>query len=82
VQDFMNIYKSTGFFGFLFLNQYSHESNEPLKLIDHEMSQFLENFYNDKTISENTILVLFSDHGARFSGLFNFILKLNLIIFF
>jgi len=51
VQDFMSIYKKSGFFGFLFLNQYSHDSNEPLSSIDHELSQFLENFYKDKKIS-------------------------------
>ncbi len=34
------------------------------------MNDFLNQFYTENSISDNTILILFSDHGARFSGSF------------
>ena len=68
VKDFMNVYKKHGFFGWLFLNEYSHDSNDHLRWIDFDFYDFLNYFYQDNSISDNTILVLFSDHGARFSG--------------
>lgn len=68
-EDFMNIYKKQGFFGISLLNQYSHDSNENLEWIDHELFLFLKRFEANKELSSNTILVLFSDHGARFGSL-------------
>ena len=65
----MNIYKENGFFGFMFLNEYSHDSSDLLGMIDDELHDFLNRFYLDKSLSSNTILVLFADHGARFSNI-------------
>lgn len=71
----MNVYKNSGFFGFLFLNEYSHDTNAHLGWIDNDLYNFLENFDNDKSVSDNTVLILLSDHGARFSGIRNNLLN-------
>ena len=68
-EDFMRAYYGTGFFGFMFLNEYSHDSNEKVPWIDDELLNFLKKFYYNKLLSSNTILILFSDHGARFSSI-------------
>jgi hypothetical protein len=68
-QDFMRLYKLNGFFGLLFMNQYSHENNKMVSSLDIELLEFLKNFHQDKSLSSNTILILFADHGARFSEL-------------
>jgi hypothetical protein len=68
-EDFMRVYKHSGFFGLTFLNQYSHDSNNKLKWIDKELLKFLKNFHDDEALRTSTILIMFSDHGARFSEL-------------
>ncbi len=67
--DFMHTYKDSGFFGLTFLNQYSHDSNENLNWIDDHLLHFLENFKRNKALSSSTILILFSDHGARYGSI-------------
>ena len=66
--DFMNKYKSTGFFGFMFLNYYSHDTQDKLSLMDGEIFNFLTRFNNQKAIRDNTILIILSDHGPRFGS--------------
>ncbi|CAF0882063.1 unnamed protein product [Brachionus calyciflorus] len=66
-ENFMSAYKEHGFFGFLFLNEYSHDSTNILGMVDEDLLKFLEFFYNDKDLMENTILILMSDHGPRFN---------------
>ena len=68
-KDFMQTYKKSGFFGFEFLAQYSHDSSKHISWMDDELVKFLEEFKADESISSNTILVLFGDHGPRFSKL-------------
>lgn len=68
VRDFIRIYKKNGFFGLSFIKRYSHDDYSRLKLSDTELFEFLNEFYLDKSVSENTILVVFSDHGPRFSS--------------
>lgn len=65
--DFMNIYKEKGFFGLIFLGEYSHDSSDHLSWVDNELLKFLIKFNENKDISDNTILIIFSDHGPRFS---------------
>jgi hypothetical protein len=69
VDDFMRVYKQSGFFGFLFISEYSHDSHNHLTWIDTPLYEFLERFGADKQLRDSTILVLFSDHGPRFSRL-------------
>lgn len=67
-QDFMNHYANHGFFGFTFLSDYSHDQSNHIKWADEILLKFLQNFESSK-LKENTILILFSDHGPRFSNI-------------
>ena len=67
--DFMRVYGKSGFFSLTFLNQYSHDTNKELSWLDADLLKFLRQFNADETMRANTILILFSDHGARFSEL-------------
>ncbi len=66
--DFMKIYQDTGFFGFMHIKEYTHnEGKNDIRWLD----ETLYNFYNDfkaSPLSSNTILVVFSDHGPRYSS--------------
>lgn len=64
--DFMRQYVSNGFFGFTFLSEYTHDQSNHIKWTDEILFNFLKKFHNSK-LSDNTILILFSDHGPRFS---------------
>lgn len=68
IRDFMRIYKNNGFFGMLHLNQYSHDSLNNLNLIDDELLKFLQEFSSQTDLNNNTILVIYSDHGPRFTA--------------
>ena len=59
-----------GFFGLMYLNRYSHDSTDELSVnhVDERMLAFLTRFAAHQAINENTLLVLFADHGARFSA--------------
>jgi len=65
--DFMKRYSKRGFFGFSFLNEYSHGIDDPLDWADSELLAFLEKF-KENNLHENTILIQFADHGPRFSN--------------
>ncbi len=67
VNDFMNVYKENGFFGFMFIADYSHSNSNYLSQIDLDMYEFLRKFHENKAVSSSTILVMFSDHGPRFT---------------
>jgi hypothetical protein len=69
MNDFMNVYKDDGFFGLIFLGEYSHDSNDRLSWVDNELLKFITRFDENKNVSDNTILILFADHGPRFSNL-------------
>ena len=68
LEDFMRHYKQDGFFGVMHLKHYTHDSNDNLGYLDDLFLDFLHRFESDKSLSENTILMLYSDHGARFSN--------------
>lgn len=61
-------YSQTGFFGMLFLNVYSHDSHEKLGYADADFYNLLTWFTSQDQINSNTILILFADHGPRFSA--------------
>lgn len=68
--DFMNMYKEVGFFGFMHIKQYTHNQGaNDIRWLDNEMMNFYKNFNENKLISSNTILVMFSDHGPRYTAL-------------
>ncbi len=69
-KDFMRVYNNDhdGFFGFLFLNEYSHDTHKNLPWADQEIYNFLVEF-NKKAYKDNTVLIFFSDHGPRFSSI-------------
>lgn len=65
LKEFIKTYKKNGFFGMIHLNEYSHGSSETLNFIDEDLLSFLKEFYSE--FSYNTILIMYSDHGPRFS---------------
>lgn len=67
VNDFMEKYKESGFFGLMFFADYSHSNSFYLNQIDSDIYDFLKNFNENKALSSSTILIVFSDHGPRFS---------------
>ena len=64
----MSLFNKKGFFGSMFIAEYSHDSINRLSMADDVLYDFLVNFKQNKQTSENTILMLFSDHGPRFSA--------------
>ena len=67
LEDYMQAYKAHGFFGLMHMKHYTHNSNIRLSYLDNQLLQFLESFHSDTSLSSNTILFLYSDHGSRFS---------------
>lgn len=65
--DFMRKYDSNGFFGLMFFSTYSHDATSHLTWVDQQLNTFLTEFRNSRAF-ENTLLVLFSDHGPRYSS--------------
>ncbi len=67
--DFMNMYKDTGFFGFMHIKEYTHnEGVNDIRWLDDTLYKFYKDF-KESSLSSNTILVMFSDHGPRYSSL-------------
>ena len=70
IEDFMRNYKERGFFSFSHIKLYTHdEGKNDVTWLDDPFLRFLTNFYEDPSISQNTILIMFSDHGPRYSKL-------------
>uniref|UniRef100_A0A7E5A260 DUF229 domain-containing protein n=1 Tax=Panagrellus redivivus TaxID=6233 RepID=A0A7E5A260_PANRE len=67
ISDFMAGYKSTSKFLLLHQNRYSHDGNT-LGLEDAAFAKFLKES-EEKRLFENAVLMVFADHGARFTGL-------------
>lgn len=65
IEDFMNVYEKHGFFGVMFLGEYSHDSHKHLQWIDEILYNYLVEFSKSR-FAENTALIFFADHGARF----------------
>ena len=70
IEQFAKAYHKTGFFAFNFFAEYSHDVNRRiLSKIDLEFYNFLKEFKTNTDLYGNTILVIFSDHGPRYSYL-------------
>ena len=65
VRQFFDAYKNTPKFSFLFYSEFSHGEPIRLTLLDDDLVMFLRTL-KDAGHLENTLLVLMSDHGARF----------------
>lgn len=66
--DFAVTYKQQSFFGFFWINSFSHNINNHPE----ESDTIIENFLNRLSytgVLEDTFIILFSDHGIRFGEL-------------
>lgn len=68
VSDFLSVYKHTKTFGFAYLSRFYHNSDSIVKQADDILTNFLENFISNGH-ANNTVLIVFSDHGSRFGNL-------------
>ena len=68
IRDLYDMYPNQPKFSFLFHSQYSHDSNNRLPYGDEELLQFLQ-LMHQRGYFDQTMLILMSDHGARFSSL-------------
>jgi hypothetical protein len=67
-RDLFDMYPSQPKFSFIFHSQYSHDSNNRLPYGDDELLEFLQ-LMNQRGYLDNTMFILMSDHGNRFSSL-------------
>jgi hypothetical protein len=66
-EDFLHTYKDTGFFGMSHFNHYTHDEDfNDITWQDNDLFDFFQKFYNDRTVSDNTVLFVYSDHGPRY----------------
>ncbi|CAF1054818.1 unnamed protein product [Rotaria sp. Silwood1] len=68
IRDLFEMYPSQPKFSFVFHSQYSHDSNNALPYADDELVEFLK-LMHKRGYFDNTMLILMTDHGARFSSL-------------
>ncbi|CAF2754822.1 unnamed protein product [Rotaria sp. Silwood2] len=68
IRDLFEMYPSQPKFSFVFHSQYSHDSNNALPYADDELLEFLK-LMHKRGYFDNTMLILMTDHGARFSSL-------------
>ena len=67
INQFWSAYSRNRKFFFAFFKQYSHDGYASGSLLDTSLIKFLENF-SQKEYDRKTILMLMTDHGARFSA--------------
>ena len=65
VKDLFDTYTETPKLSFSWLSDYSHSSTDILKTADEDLLEFIKEL-NRKNHLNNTLLILMSDHGARF----------------
>lgn len=67
MRDFLDAYRDQLKFSFVFHSEYSHEATNKLQWADSDLRDFLS-YMNEKGHLNNSLLVLMSDHGARFQN--------------
>lgn len=67
-KDFLEAYQDQLKFSFVFHSEYSHEANNKLQWADSDLKDFLS-YMNETGHLNNSLLVLMSDHGARFQNI-------------
>ena len=68
MNEFVEVYKHQPKFGFIFHSEFSHTGNSQVKIMDEPIVDLLEHL-NKANVLNNSILLLMSDHGARFQQL-------------
>ncbi|CAF1340731.1 unnamed protein product [Adineta ricciae] len=68
IKEYVHLYSNEKKFSFLFHSDYSHNSNNNLPYADQELFQFLQ-YLRDLGYLNKTILLILTDHGARYSHL-------------
>lgn len=70
IEEFYSIYKNERKFSFLFHSEYTHGHSSQLQVADDDLLSFLKRLKTNNVLN-NTVLILMSDHGARFQALRN-----------
>ena len=65
IKHFFQVYPDMPKFSFIFNSELTHDQFNGLKLIDDDLTSFLQDF-NATGYLDNSILILMSDHGARY----------------
>ncbi|XP_060078647.1 uncharacterized protein LOC132558133 [Ylistrum balloti] len=66
VKDFFIKYNNVSKFAFAFMSELTHWDNNPGEYIDNDLLKFLK-YFEKSNFLDNTLLILMSDHGARYS---------------
>lgn len=65
LKDFVNVYREHPKFSFLFHSEYSHDNSNTLQWMDQDLINLMKYMYENGHLN-STVLILMSDHGARF----------------
>lgn len=65
-KDFFDKYANVSKFAFVFGSELTHWNNNPGEYMDVDFVQMLE-YFKKKHYLDNTILIVYADHGARYS---------------
>lgn len=70
VMDFFQKYSNVSKFAFAFHGELSHNDNNPVQYLDKDFVHFLKKM-QQRNFLNNTLLIVMSDHGARYSNVRN-----------
>ncbi|CAF5044926.1 unnamed protein product, partial [Rotaria sp. Silwood1] len=70
IRDFFHMYLHQPKFSYLFHSDYSHNTNNRLPYADNELLGFLQMMQTHGYL-DRTMLIIITDHGARYSSLRN-----------
>lgn len=70
VMDFFQKYNNVSKFAFAFHGELSHNDNNPVQYLDKDFVHFLKKM-QQRNFLNNTLLIVMSDHGARYSNVRN-----------
>ncbi|CAF1212740.1 unnamed protein product [Adineta steineri] len=68
IRNLFDMYRHQPKFSYLFHSHYSHDSNNRLPYADNELLAFLQMMHTNGYL-DHTMLVIMTDHGARFASL-------------
>ena len=69
-KDFFDKYSNVSKFAFVFSSELTHWDNNPGEYADTDLVEFLE-YFKKKGYLDNTVVILYADHGARYSRVRN-----------
>ncbi|CAG9772190.1 unnamed protein product [Ceutorhynchus assimilis] len=67
-KDFAVTFKDNPYFGFFWMNTFSHSDISVPSMMDDKLKLFLENL-NSSGVTNSSIIIFLSDHGIRFGGI-------------